>query len=32
MDQTLLKLRIESILKHIDSITDDLKDKGLEEF
>ena len=32
MDQTLIKLRIESILKHIDSITDDLKDKSLEEF
>ena len=32
MDQTLLKLRIESILKHIDTITDDLRDKGLEEF
>ena len=32
MDQTLIRLRIESILKHIDSITNDLKDKNLEEF
>ena len=32
MDQTLSKLRIESILKHIDSVVDDLKDKSLEEF
>ena len=32
MDQTLIKQRIESILKHIDSITDDLKDKSLDDF
>lgn len=32
MDQTLIKLRVESILKHIDSISDDLKEKSLEEF
>lgn len=32
MDQTLIKLRIESILKHIDSIIEDLEDKTLEDF
>ena len=32
MDQTLIKLRIDSILQHIDSITSDLRDKILEEF
>lgn len=32
MDQTLIKLRIESILKHIDSIIEDLEDKTLDDF
>ena len=32
MDQALIKLRIESILKHIDSIIEDLEDKTLEDF
>ena len=32
MDQTLIELRIDSILQHIDSITSDLRDKSLEEF
>lgn len=32
MDKTTIKLRIESIIKHIDFVTDDLKDLSLEEF
>jgi len=32
MDQTLTKLRIDSILKHIDLIINDLEGKSLEEF
>lgn len=32
MDQTLTKLRNDSILKHIDLIINDLEGKSLEEF
>ena len=32
MDKELIYLRIGTIIKHIDSITSDLKDKNLEEF
>ena len=32
MDKELNKLRLDAILKHIDSVNDDLKDLSLEEF
>ncbi len=32
MDKTLIQLRIDSILKHISLVKDDLKDMSLEQF